>query len=42
MMAVALITFISVILATETFRGDITEELASEPDTTASGAGQPT
>jgi MHS family shikimate/dehydroshikimate transporter-like MFS transporter len=41
-MAAGLISFISVYLATESFREDLTEELTSEPGATASGAGQTT
>jgi hypothetical protein len=41
-MAAGLISFVSVYLATESFREDLTEELTSEPGATASGAGQTT
>jgi MHS family shikimate/dehydroshikimate transporter-like MFS transporter len=41
-MAAGLISFVSVYLATESFREDCTEELTSEPGATASGAGQTT
>jgi MFS transporter, MHS family, shikimate and dehydroshikimate transport protein len=41
-MAAGLISFVSVYLATESFREDLTEELAREPGATASGAGQTT
>jgi MHS family shikimate/dehydroshikimate transporter-like MFS transporter len=41
-MALALISLISVYLATETFRGELTEELSREPTTEAGGAGQTT
>jgi hypothetical protein len=41
-MAAALISFVSVYLATESFREELTEELAREPGATASGAGQTT
>src|ERR687896_130441 len=39
-MAVSLISFVSVYLATETFRGALTEELAREPEAEAGRAGQ--
>jgi MFS transporter, MHS family, shikimate and dehydroshikimate transport protein len=41
-MAVSLISFVSVYLATETFRGALTEELAREPGAEAGRAGQAT
>jgi MHS family shikimate/dehydroshikimate transporter-like MFS transporter len=41
-MAAGLISFVSVYLATEPFREDLTEELTREPGATASGAGQTT
>ena len=39
-MAVSLISFVSVYLATETFRGELTEELSREPAAEAGEAGQ--
>jgi MFS family permease len=39
-MALALISFVSVYLATETFRGELTEELSREPAAEAGEAGQ--
>jgi hypothetical protein len=41
-MAAALISFVSVYLATESFREDLDEDLASESGATARGAGQTT
>jgi hypothetical protein len=41
-MAAALISFVSVYLATESFRDDLTEELAREHGTTTGEAGQTT
>lgn len=41
-MVAALISFVSVYLATESFQEDLTEELAREPRGTARGAGQTT
>ena len=41
-MAVGLISFVSVYLATESFREDLTEELAREPADQTGGAGQTT
>jgi MHS family shikimate/dehydroshikimate transporter-like MFS transporter len=41
-MAVSLISFVSVYLATETFRGELTEELSREPAAEAGEAGQTT
>ncbi len=41
-MAAGLISFVSVYLATESFREDLTEELARESGTEVGGAGQTT
>ena len=41
-MAAALISFVSVYLATESFREDLTEELTREPAEQTGGAGQTT
>jgi hypothetical protein len=41
-MAAALISFVSVYLATESFREDLDDDLASESGATARGAGQTT
>ncbi len=41
-MAVSLVSFVSVYLATETFRGGLTEESAREPGTEMGRAGQAT
>jgi hypothetical protein len=41
-MAAGLISFVSVYLATDSFREDLTEELAREPTAQTGGAGQAT
>ncbi len=41
-MAVSLVSFVSVYLATETFRGELTEEFAREPGAEMGRAGQAT